>query len=119
MGVGRNNGDQSADQGDKDGADDGSEKGVGKGQAVRQNAHNSSLRSRLRTAIKAVRKAIAQGDKAVAKVRFLAELRRRIQAAGGSELIDERRTAELWTFERKLTSGNPNWSLARTQPAEA
>ena len=38
MGVGRNNGDQSADQGDKDGADDGSEKGVGKGQAVRQNA---------------------------------------------------------------------------------
>lgn len=63
--------------------------------------------------------ATAQGDKAVAKVRFLAELRRRIQAAGGSELIDERRTAELWTFERKLTSGNPNWSLARTQPAEA
>ena len=63
--------------------------------------------------------ATVQGDKAIAKVRFLSELRRRIQAAGGEEQVVEGRTAELWTFERLLTSGNPNWSLARNQPAEA
>ncbi|QLQ12684.1 MAG: TIM44-related membrane protein TimA [Brevundimonas sp.] len=63
--------------------------------------------------------ATAQQDTAIAKVRFLAELRTRLQTAGGDEQVEERRTAELWTFERKLNSGNPNWSLARTQPAEA
>lgn len=63
--------------------------------------------------------ATVQGDTAIAKVRFLSELRTRTLTADGIEQLDERRTAELWTFERKLASGNPNWSLARTQPAEA
>ena len=32
---------------------------------------------------------------------------------------DDRRTAELWTFERTLGASDPNWVLARTEPAAA
>ncbi len=58
------------------------------------------------------------GDIARAKVRFLAELRSRSKGPEG-EAVDDQRTAELWTFERKLTSKDPNWTLVRVDAAEA
>ena len=71
--------------------------------------------------------AAAEGDKAVAKVRFLAELRSRVtkasgetaDSATGEPLVEERRTAEHWTFERMLGASDPNWVLARVEPATA
>ena len=71
--------------------------------------------------------ATAEGDKAVAKVRFLAELRSRVTKASGETsdattgepLVEERRTAEHWTFERTLGATDPNWVLARVEPANA
>lgn len=62
--------------------------------------------------------AAAEGDRAVAKVRFLAELRNRL-IKGEAETVDERRTAEHWTFERPLNASDPNWVLARVEPASA
>ena len=32
---------------------------------------------------------------------------------------DDRRTAEVWTFQRNLTSRDPNWTLIHVDPAEA
>ncbi|WP_249138053.1 TIM44-related membrane protein TimA [Phenylobacterium montanum] len=58
------------------------------------------------------------GDLARAKVRFLAELRSRTHGPEG-EAVDERRTAEIWTFERYFTSRDPNWTLVRVDAAEA
>ena len=52
------------------------------------------------------------------KVRFLAEFRSRSKGPEG-EAVDDRRTAEVWTFERSLTSRDPNWALARVEAAEA
>jgi predicted lipid-binding transport protein (Tim44 family) len=71
--------------------------------------------------------ATAEGDRAVAKVRFLAELRSRVtkasgetaDSATGEPLVEERRTAEHWTFERTLGAADPNWVLARVEPASA
>lgn len=65
--------------------------------------------------------ATAEGDKATAKVRFLAELRNRVRSAdpAAEEQVEERRVAELWTFERTLGASDPNWVLARTEPASA
>ncbi len=64
--------------------------------------------------------ASAEENRATAKVRFLAELRNRVKPAGdGEEQIEERRVAELWTFERTLGASDPNWVLARTEPAAA
>lgn len=65
--------------------------------------------------------ATAEGDRATAKVRFLAELRNRIRSADSAaeEQVEERRVAELWTFERTLGASDPNWVLARTEPAAA
>ncbi len=71
--------------------------------------------------------ASAEGDRAVAKVRFLAEIRSRIilpegEATPGAPAeprIEERRTAEHWTFERSLAATDPNWVLARVEPANA
>lgn len=67
--------------------------------------------------------AIAEGDRAVAKVRFLSELRSRILPASGEDTgeprVEERRTAEHWTFERTLGASDPNWVLARVEPASA
>ena len=71
--------------------------------------------------------ATVQGDKAVAKVRFLAKLRSRVTKASGETadsvtgepLVEERRTAEHWTFERSLGAADPNWVLARVEPASA
>lgn len=63
--------------------------------------------------------ATAQGDKAVAQVRFLAEIRSRVTPSEGEPRTEERRTAEHWTFERPLGTDNPNWLLARVEPASA
>ena len=40
-------------------------------------------------------------------------------AGDGEEQVEERRVAELWTFERTLGARDPNWVLARTEPAAA
>jgi len=58
------------------------------------------------------------GDMAKASVRFLAEQRTRSKSADG-EAVDDRRTAEVWTFERNLKSRNPNWTLIHVDAAEA
>ena len=58
------------------------------------------------------------GDTASAKVRFLAEQRSRTKGPEG-EGVDDRRTAELWTFERHLKSRDPNWMLIHVDAAEA
>lgn len=59
------------------------------------------------------------GDVARIKVRFLAEFTSRARTAEGAETVEERRTAEAWTFERPLTSRDPNWTLVRVDAAEA
>ena len=58
------------------------------------------------------------GDLARVRVRFLAELRSRSNDAAG-QAVDDRRTAEVWTFERSVTSRDPNWALARVDAAQA
>ncbi|MDR3513088.1 MAG: TIM44-related membrane protein TimA [Caulobacteraceae bacterium] len=60
----------------------------------------------------------ASGDVARARVRFLAEFRSRTKGPEG-EGVDDRRTAELWTFERRLSSRDPNWTLVRVDEANA
>ena len=58
------------------------------------------------------------GDVERVKVRFLAEFRSRTKGPEG-EGVDDRRTAEAWTFERSLISRDPNWTLVRVDAAEA
>lgn len=58
------------------------------------------------------------GDTARAKVRFLSEIRSRTKGPEG-EAVDDRRTAEIWTFERPAGASDPNWKLARVEAAEA
>lgn len=58
------------------------------------------------------------GDTARARVRFLGELRTRSKGPEG-EAVDDRRTAELWTFERQVTATDPNWTLVRVEAAQA
>ena len=58
------------------------------------------------------------GDLAKAVVRILAEVRTRTKDERG-EGVDDRRTAELWTFEREVKSANPNWLLSFVAAAEA
>lgn len=58
------------------------------------------------------------GDGAKAVVRILAEVRTRTKDERG-EGVDDRRTAELWTFEREVKSANPNWFLTFVAAAEA
>jgi predicted lipid-binding transport protein (Tim44 family) len=62
--------------------------------------------------------ASVDGDAARVTVRFLAEFRSRSKGPEG-EAVDDRRTAELWTFERNLNSPDPNWTLVRVDAAEA
>ena len=57
-------------------------------------------------------------DLAQAAVRFLAELRNRTKDGAG-ESVDDRRTAEIWTFQRDIKSRNPNWTLIHVDAAEA
>lgn len=63
--------------------------------------------------------ATVDGERAVARVRFLAELRSVFGGEGHEERIEERRTAEVWTFQRPLGANDPNWVLARVEPATA
>jgi predicted lipid-binding transport protein (Tim44 family) len=63
-------------------------------------------------------KAEVAGDLARMTVRFLAELRSRTKGPEG-EAVEDRRTAELWTFERNLKSRDPNWTLVRVDAAQA
>jgi predicted lipid-binding transport protein (Tim44 family) len=65
--------------------------------------------------------ATAEDNRAIAKVRFLAEVRDTIRSADPSAepQIEERRTAEIWTFERTLGASDPNWVLARNEAAAA
>ena len=58
------------------------------------------------------------GDVERVKVRFLAEFRSRSKGHDG-ESVEDRRTAEAWTFERSLGSRDPNWTLVRVDAAEA
>jgi predicted lipid-binding transport protein (Tim44 family) len=62
--------------------------------------------------------AAVDGDLARTKVRFLAEFRTRTRDATG-EAVDDRRTAEVWTFERHFSSRDPKWLLTRVDAAEA
>lgn len=57
-------------------------------------------------------------DLARLTVRFLAEFRSRTKGPEG-EGVEDRRTAELWTFERRLKSRDPNWMLIHVDAAEA
>ncbi len=57
-------------------------------------------------------------DVAQVRVRFLAEFRNRTKGPEGETTAD-RRTAEVWTFERDLKSRDPNWTLVRVDAAEA
>lgn len=61
---------------------------------------------------------VVSGDLARLTVRFLAEFRSRSKGPEG-EAVDDRRTAELWTFERRLKSRDPNWTLVHVDAAEA
>jgi predicted lipid-binding transport protein (Tim44 family) len=62
--------------------------------------------------------AAVEGDVARVKVRFLAEFRNRSKGPEG-EAVDDRRTAEVWTFERLLAVKDSGWILARVEAAEA
>jgi predicted lipid-binding transport protein (Tim44 family) len=61
---------------------------------------------------------VVGADLARLTVRFLAEFRSRTKGPEG-EGIEDRRTAELWTFERHLKSRDPNWTLIHVDAAEA
>jgi predicted lipid-binding transport protein (Tim44 family) len=61
---------------------------------------------------------VVGADLARVTVRFLAEFRSRTKGPEG-EGVEDRRTAELWTFERKLKSRDPNWLLIHVDAAEA
>ena len=61
---------------------------------------------------------VVSGDLALLTVRFLAEFRSRTKGPEG-EGVEDRRTAELWTFERRLKSKDPNWALVHVDVAEA
>jgi predicted lipid-binding transport protein (Tim44 family) len=58
------------------------------------------------------------GDTARVTTRFLGEFRSRSKGPEG-EAVDDRRTAELWTFERNLKTRDPNWILVHVDAAEA
>jgi predicted lipid-binding transport protein (Tim44 family) len=65
-----------------------------------------------------IESAEVEGDAARIRTRFLAEFRSRIKGPEG-EAVDDRRTAEVWSFERDLNSRDPNWTLVRVEAAEA
>lgn len=65
-----------------------------------------------------IESAEVEGDTARIRTRFLAEFRSRMKGPEG-EAVDDRRTAEVWTFERDLNSRDPNWTLVRVEAAEA
>ncbi|HUO22829.1 MAG TPA: TIM44-related membrane protein TimA [Caulobacteraceae bacterium] len=65
-----------------------------------------------------VEESVIDSDAARIKVRFLGEFRSRSKGPEG-EAVDDRRTAEMWTFQRPLSSRDPNWILVRVEAAEA
>lgn len=89
------------------------------GMAARESRGETEIAEFLHPARADLEQASAEENRATAKVRFLAELRNRITAADPATepLVEERRVAELWTFERTLGAADPNWVLARTEPA--
>ena len=90
------------------------------GIAARETRGETEIAEFLHPARADLEQASAEENRATAKVRFLAELRTRVKPAGdGEEQVEERRVAELWTFERILGASDPNWVLARTEPAAA
>lgn len=90
------------------------------GIAARETRGETEVAEFLHPARADLEQATAEDNRATAKVRFLAELRNRVKPAGeGEEQVEERRVAELWTFERTLGASDPNWVLARTEPAAA
>ena len=46
-------------------------------------------------------------------------VRSKATSGSGEETVDERRTAELWTFERSIGASDPNWVLTRVEAASA
>lgn len=90
------------------------------GIAAREARGETEVAEFLQPARADIEQASAEDNRATAKVRFLAELRNRVKPAGdGEEVVEERRVAEFWTFERTLGASDPNWVLARTEPASA
>jgi predicted lipid-binding transport protein (Tim44 family) len=67
-----------------------------------------------------VEHAEVDGDLARISVRFLGELTQTVKEAAGAETrVFERRTAEVWTFEKDLTDRNAAWRLVGVDVAEA
>jgi predicted lipid-binding transport protein (Tim44 family) len=60
------------------------------------------------------------GDRARVALRFLGELLQTVKAPDEAEpRVVQRRTAELWTFERNLADRDGGWRLAGVDVAEA
>ncbi|MGV8930126.1 MAG: TIM44-related membrane protein TimA [Brevundimonas sp.] len=92
------------------------------GIAARESRGETELAEFLHPARADLEEATAEENRATAKVRFLAELRNTVTsgtATAAEPQVEERRVAELWTFERILGASDPNWVLARTEPAAA
>ena len=94
------------------------------GIAARETRGETEVAEFLHPARADLEQASAEENRATAKVRFLAELRNTVTAADASDpaaepQVEEHRVAELWTFERTLGASDPNWVLARTEPATA
>lgn len=91
------------------------------GIAARESRGETEVAEFLHPARADLEQASAEENRATAKVRFLAELRNTVTSADAAAepQIEERRVAELWTFERTLGASDPNWVLARTEPAAA
>lgn len=67
-----------------------------------------------------VESAEVEGDQARISVRFLGELVQSVRDAGAAEpRVVERRTAEVWTFEKDLSDRNGAWRLVGVDVAEA
>ena len=86
--------------------------------AQREEAHRTEQVEFLQPTRADLDDASVSGETAQVRVRFLSELRSRTKDAAG-EAVDDRRTAEFWTFERLVSSRDPNWTLARVEAAQA
>lgn len=68
-----------------------------------------------------LQEASLNGPKAKIKVRFVAEIAHETRAADGSVVSGDiaalHPVSEIWSFERDVTSANPNWRLSAVRPA--
>ncbi|MGY6660713.1 MAG: Tim44/TimA family putative adaptor protein [Glycocaulis sp.] len=68
-----------------------------------------------------LQEASLNGPKAKIKVRFVAEIAHETRASDGSVVSGDiaalHPVAEIWSFERDVTSDNPNWRLSAVRPA--